>query len=106
MNTNLQQAEAQWKQALKARFGTCDLSRLYSHEMYGESPDDPLRTLYDHYARLRQEAPVGPFCPFPREAWDDTCVHPPGCAKIVEQLRSKHLANLDRRVAKLLKVGG
>ncbi len=46
--------------------------------------------------------PVGPYCPYPQDAWDGTCVHPPGCAKVVEQLRNEHLANLDRRVARLL----
>ena len=56
MNTDLQQAEAEWKQALKARFGTCDLSRLYSREMFGDCDSDPLRVLYDRYAQLHRES--------------------------------------------------
>lgn len=46
--------------------------------------------------------PVGPYCPFPRDAWDDTCIHPEGCSEVVAELHREHLANLDRRVAKLL----
>ena len=46
--------------------------------------------------------PVGPYCTFPRDTYDDTCTHPPGCADVVAELRREHLANLDRRVAKLL----
>ena len=55
MTINLQQAEAEWKQALKMRFGTCDLSRLLSHEMFGDFDSDPLRVLYDRYAQLHRE---------------------------------------------------
>ena len=46
--------------------------------------------------------PVGPYCPWPQDAWDGTCVHPPGCSEVVAELHREHLANLDRRVAKLL----
>ncbi len=50
----------------------------------------------------RSDKATGPYCPWPRDAWDDTCVHPAGCADVVAQLRREHLANLDRHVAKLL----
>jgi hypothetical protein len=33
---------------------------------------------------------VGPYCPWPREVWDDTCIHPPGSANIVAELRNEH----------------
>ena len=46
--------------------------------------------------------PTGPYCPWPQDDWSGTCVHPPGCSEIVAELHREHLANLDRRVAKLL----
>ena len=48
------QAEIEWKLALRRRYGTCDLQRLLAHELYGENADDPLRALYDNYARARK----------------------------------------------------
>ncbi len=38
----------------------------------------------------QQAKPVGPYCPFPRDTYDDTCIHPPGCAEVVDELRREH----------------
>lgn len=33
---------------------------------------------------------IGPYCPWPRDVWDGTCVHPSGSARIVAELRNEH----------------
>lgn len=40
---------------------------------------------------------VGPYCPYPRDAWDDTCIHPPGCADVVAELHEEHMHRLGLR---------
>lgn len=52
--------------------------------------------------QTQQASKVGPYCEWPREVYDGTCIHPPGCSEVVAELHREHLANLDRRVAKLL----
>ncbi len=32
---------------------------------------------------------IGPYCPWPRDVWDDTCIHPPGSAGIIAELRNE-----------------
>jgi hypothetical protein len=40
---------------------------------------------------------IGPYCPWPCEVFDDTCIHPPGCADVVAELRAEHLRRLDSK---------
>jgi hypothetical protein len=36
------------------------------------------------------DKPIGPYCPWPQDTWDDTCIHPPGCADVVAQIWHEH----------------
>ena len=44
--------------------------------------------------QTQQASVVGPYCPFPRDTWDDTCIHPPGCAEVVAELWREHKVRL------------
>lgn len=47
-------AQSAWRQALRTRFGTDDLRRIYSHEKRGESGDH-VRAAFDRYVAARDE---------------------------------------------------